>query len=388
MGAVVGAGILAPGTIFSILAICFKPFLRKLLLKRGFKRLANCIVPDTQGDVEKLEIKLAELQAFVLREVTKLPRLKDTTPELRASDIELDASEPLGKGGFGVVYRGWLRGQPVAIKALFGVDLSDAAAVIPAHVKKQMRNEAAIMCSLNHPHVLRIFGVVPRRGWIVMDMCARGALSELLLDAEQALDAPTLLRLAAETATGVAYLHSDEIRIVHGDLKAANVLLTAELSVRICDFGMADAKDRSKSMSSAGVGSSASSGITVAWTAPEILQNEDKSFASDVFALGVTLWETFERGRPFGRMPDIAAVNQLLNGARPPVTNKTPPRAALVIAACWGQEAKNRCSAAEAACVLTELRRGNSMSETPHTAQRAAASGTSSSKGAKMLTVL
>lgn len=90
------------------------------------------------------------------------------------------------------------------------------------------------------------------------------------------------MRLAAETATGVAYLHSDEIKIVHGDLKAANVLLTAEHSgVRICDFGMAEAKDRSKSMTSVGMGSSASAGITVAWTAPEVLQNEDKSFASD-----------------------------------------------------------------------------------------------------------
>ena len=95
----------------------------------------------------------------------------------------------------------------------------------------------------------------------------------------------------------------------------------------------------------------------MAWTAPEVLKNEDKSFESDVFALGVTLWETFERGKPFGRMPDMAAVNQLLNGARPPLTDKTPANAATVIAACWAQEAKKRCSAAEAACVLTMLRR-------------------------------
>ena len=358
VGAVVGAGVIGPGAIFSILAIFFKPLLRKLLLKYGFKRLADCVVPDMQGDVAMLTVKMAELQAFMAKDVKKLPRLKDVTPELDAANIELDASEPLGKGGFGVVYRGVLNGQQtVAVKALFSAQ-GPSDAVIPADVKKKMRQEATIMCSLNHPNVLHVFGVVPERGWIVMELCAGGALSELLLDAEQALDAPTLVRLAAETATGVAYLHTDEIKIVHGDLKAANVLLTAERSVRICDFGMAEAKDRSKSMTSVGMGGGSSAGITVAWTAPEVLQNEDKSFASDVFALGVTLWEVLERAKPFGRMPDMAAVNQLLNGARPALTSKTPARAAKVIAACWAQDAKKRCTAAEAACVLTELRRG------------------------------
>ncbi len=64
--------------------------------------------------------------------------------------------------------------------------------------------------------------------------------------------------------------------------------------------------------------------------------------------------------QPFGRMPDMVAVNQLLNCARPALTHKTPVRIAKVIAACWAEEPKKRCSAAEAACVLTELRRGSS----------------------------
>lgn len=56
-------------------------------------------------------------------------------------------------------------------------------------------------------------------------------------------------------------------------------------------------------------------------------------------------------------MPDIAAVSELLNGGRPALTSKTPPRAAKVIAACWVQDPEKRCTAAEAACVLAELQR-------------------------------
>ena len=80
------------------------------------------------------------------------------------------------------------------------------------------------------------------------------------------------------------------------------MLLTARRTVRICDFGMSEAKDRSKSMTLVTVGNS-SSGLTVAWTAPELLKGEPKTYASDIFALGITLWEVFCRGTPFKGMP-------------------------------------------------------------------------------------
>ena len=73
-----------------------------------------------------------------------------------------------------------------------------------------------------------------------MELCAGGSLKSLLMDPEEQLDLGMQLRFAAETATGVAYLHMSDVAIVHGDLKADNVLLTRDHSCRLSDFGMSD----------------------------------------------------------------------------------------------------------------------------------------------------
>ncbi len=157
---------------------------------------------------------------------------------------------------------------------------------------------------------------------------------------DQSSDLPTRLRFSAEAATGIAYLHLSDVSNVHGDMKAANVLLTDDLSVRICDFGMAEAKNRSKTMTAA-VSRSGRGGpaLTVAWSAPELFIDLPKSFASDVYALGMTLWETYECCVPFGNMPEAAVVSQVLGGRRPEMSSTdTPEEVKQLIQLCWSQE--------------------------------------------------
>jgi len=276
----------------------------------------------------------------------------DVTPEIPASKLSLDGAEVLGSGGYGAVYKTSYNGSFVAVKALFagGEDSS-----VPANIAKMMRREATIMCSLNHPNILRVHGVVSERGWIVMDLCEGGALDEALKDPEQAFDDATQTRLCAEVATGVAYLHMKEVSIVHGDMKAGNVLLTRDRSARLCDFGLSEAKNRSKTMTSAAnAGATESNALTVAWSAPELFTAEPKSFATDVYALGLTLWEIYERATPFASMPEAAVVNQVLSGRRPKLA-KTPESTRPLVEACWSEDPKERPGADRVALMLTNL---------------------------------
>ena len=361
IGAAIGV-VSLPAIILAIMKVFASKALRAFLLKFGGcgRRFADLIVPDTQGDVKKINVKMKDVEAFMMKQ--KLPRLVNTTPSLDESLIIVEKSKPLGRGGFGVVFKGnMLRSstkqtQRVAVKCLFNPTQDPMKAIVPKDIAKQINREATILCSLNHPNIIRIFGIVLNRGWIIMELCVYGSLRSILLDKDNAFETPELIRFASETATGVAYLHATDVSIIHGDLKADNVLVREDGSVCLCDFGMSEAKDRSKSMTTAvGVSSaSGSGGLTVQWSSPELLKGKRKDRASDVFALAVTLWEIFERKTPFGGMADMIVINQILANVRPEI-EKTPSEFRALIQRAWMDDAKSRPNAGQIAYALSNL---------------------------------
>lgn len=128
--------------------------------------------------------------------------------------------------------------QRVPLKCLFNPTQDPMKAVVPEDIAKQINRKATILCSLNHPNIIRIFGVVLNRGWIIMELCSRGSLRSILLVKDNALELPELVRFASETTTVDAYLHATDVYIIHGDLKADNVLVREDGSVCLCDFGV------------------------------------------------------------------------------------------------------------------------------------------------------
>ena len=100
--------------------------------------------------------------------------------------------------------------------------------------------------------------------------------------------------------------------------------------------------------------------MTVAWSAPELFKDRPKSFATDIYALGMTLWEIYERRVPFGNMPEAAVVNQVLSGHRPEMgSTDMPEEIKQLIQLCWSEDPRERPAADKMAFILTRLWNAN-----------------------------
>jgi eukaryotic-like serine/threonine-protein kinase len=202
---------------------------------------------------------------------------------------------PLGSGGMGTVFLAYdpTLHRQVALKVLDDARDGDASS---ASLLREARNAAA----LNHPHICTIHEV-GRDGsttFIAMEYVEGASLRERI-DGSGALPQLEAIRWGIQAADALAYAH--EHGVVHRDFKAANVMITADGQVKIVDFGLARRSDALVSQATT-LGSIAPAG-TVAGTpyamAPEQVRGEPADERTDVWALGVLLYETLTGTRPF-----------------------------------------------------------------------------------------
>ena len=184
----------------------------------------------------------------------------------------------LGRGGMGVVYRAddLKLGQPVALKVLPERVAKDPGALAGLH------DEVRVARSVSHPNVCRVFDIGEAEGltYICMEYVDGEDLSSLLHRIGR-LPAPKVLELAHQLCAGLAAAH--DRGVVHRDLKPANVMVDGHGRARITDFGLAVAgRDDPRAADTAG---------TPAYMAPEQLAGEPATFQSDLFALGLVLYE-------------------------------------------------------------------------------------------------
>ncbi|XP_028847409.1 non-receptor tyrosine-protein kinase TNK1 [Denticeps clupeoides] len=202
-------------------------------------------------------------------------------------DSELVLGEKLGSGSFGVVRRGeWHtptgRVLPVAVKSLRS-SLSNQVDTLTDFLQ-----EVTVMQSLDHPNIIRLYGVVLTQPLkMVTELAQLGSLYDMLRSRQYEYPLGRLWLFSTQIAAGMAYLESR--RFIHRDLAARNVLLASRELVKIGDFGLMRGlgQDRDHYVMTA------HRRIPFAWCAPESLRVGSFSHASDVWMFGITLWEMF-----------------------------------------------------------------------------------------------
>jgi serine/threonine protein kinase len=188
----------------------------------------------------------------------------------------------LGHGASGIVYLAWdtLLKKQVALKE---IDLQ-------AGDVGRFLEEARVMDRLSHPNIVRVNGVDKIDGHIVIDMeYVKGDNLQQLLRREGRLPVARAIDVAIQTLDALDYAH--RMRTVHRDIKPANILLSRQDEVKLVDFGLAEILATNSYAGGAG---------TYAYMAPEDFAEEHHSdHLSDIWAVGVTLYEMLTGARPF-----------------------------------------------------------------------------------------
>jgi serine/threonine protein kinase len=216
--------------------------------------------------------------------------------------------ERLGRGGFGVVFEAVdaTSGRAVALKLLRASD--DAAAAFA------FAREAALLARLAHPNIVALYdhGVDGDTPFLVLERLRGEGLDARLARAPLA---PTdVIAIAVEVARGLAHAHA--AGVVHADLKPANVFLCDDGAVKLLDFGLAQLRGDDGAPAATG-----SSGGTPAYMAPEQFCGARPSCPSDVFAMGVLVYQLLAGARPLaegGRGLIEGGVAPSLRGAELP----------------------------------------------------------------------
>jgi eukaryotic-like serine/threonine-protein kinase len=258
--------------------------------------------------------------------------------------------EKLGEGGMGVVYKA----QDT------NLDRFVALKFLPPHVaastddKARFLQEAKAVASLAHPNICTIYSVEEEGGkaFIVMEFVD----GKTLKDMDQNIPLKQAVEIGTQVADGLAAAH--EKGIIHRDIKPDNIMIRKDGRVQIMDFGLAKLR---------GVSRLTKEGTTVGtagYMSPEQVQGHEVDHRTDIFSLGVVLYEMFAGESPFKGVHETAIIYEIVNVDPAPLSAIKPdtdPQLDAIVLECLEKEPAERYqSVAEVAKELRRFKRESS----------------------------
>jgi len=221
-----------------------------------------------------------------------------------------DVVAELGRGGMGVVYKGY----EAALSRYVAIKMLSPALAHDESVKERFLREARSMASLNDPHIIQIYYIGEWEGqpYFAMEFVEGESLSTWL-KRENQMTPEQAARAIYQTASGLATAH--DRGVIHRDIKPANLMLDQRGRIKIADFGIAlSSTDFSKKLTSTGefVG-------TPGYLSPEVCTGQPVDQRSDIFSLGIVLFELLTGRMPFNDQSPLGLLLEVVRAEIPDV---------------------------------------------------------------------
>ncbi|XP_064607028.1 tyrosine-protein kinase Src42A-like isoform X2 [Liolophura sinensis] len=291
-----------------------------------FRTLAE-LVDHYSGDADGLCVNLRKPCTQVEKPQT-IGLSYNTSDQWEIPKSSLRLIRKIGHGQFGEVWEGlWNNTTPVAIKTLKPGTMDP----------KDFLLEAQIMKKLRHPKLIQLYAVCTKDEpiYIVTELMRNGSLLEFLQGKGRVLKLPQLIDVAAQIASGMAYLESQNY--IHRDLAARNILVGDNNNVKIADFGLARVIKEDEYEARVGAR------FPIKWTAPEAANYNRFTIKSDVWSFGILLTEIVTYGRvPYPGMTNAEVLHQVEHGYRMPCPPGSPKTLYDIMLECWKKEEMER----------------------------------------------
>lgn len=279
--------------------------------------------------------------------------MSSPTPEIARIGNRYRLDERIGAGAMGAVWRGTdeLLNRTVAVKELLAAALPSADQLEES--RQRILREGRIGARLQHSHVISMFDVVVHddRPWLVMEYLPSRSMAAVLFE-KGPMSPREAAAIGRQVADGLSAAHA--AGVVHRDVKPGNVLLAEDGRAKVSDFGVSRAVDDVQ-LTRTGVIAG-----TPAFLSPEVARGQEPTAASDVFALGATLYAAVEGEPPFGLDDNAyALLHKVATGAIRPPTDAGSMTALLM--RLLSNDPTDRPSASQARDSLARIAAGQSV---------------------------
>ncbi|CAB9515268.1 activated protein kinase catalytic subunit alpha-1 [Seminavis robusta] len=215
--------------------------------------------------------------------------------------------------------------------------------------QEEFVKEMRVLSLLRHPCITTVMGAVISRNHVpmlVMEYMDYGSLHDLLRNETMYLTGEIISQITRSVGQGLRYLHSSKPPILHGDLKARNILIDSRFRAKLCDFGLSTKQDGRITG-------------TPFWLAPEYLRGETEYDSKcDIYSCGIILYEIYSRKNPYEgedfKMTLQRVCDKRIN-KRPDIPGTTPPKLIDLMKKCWNRDRNFRPSARDLDLTLMDF---------------------------------